>query len=217
MTDLTPEILLKAYAMGYFPMARSRTADGFDWVTARLRGVLPLEGPHVSRSLARHMRRHAPEATVNRCFDQVLRHCADRPETWINAAIFQAYGALHRLGHAHSLEVWEDGTLVGGVYGVALGGAFFGESMFSTRVNGSKLALTFLMHRLRAGGFVLCDTQFLTPHLASLGGEEIPRATYEQRLAAALQVEANFFPPGYPARMTAAQLPSAGSAAASGA
>jgi leucyl/phenylalanyl-tRNA--protein transferase len=195
--ELTPDILLRAYAMGIFPMADSAEATEVQWVTATRRGVFPIDGFHVSRSLSRHIRRMAPRVTVDAAFDAVVRGCADRPETWINPAIFAAYRALHDQGHAHSLEVWEGETLAGGVYGVVLGGAFFGESMFSARVNGSKMALAFLMHRLRAGGFALFDTQFLTPHLASLGAVEMPRRTYEARLAEALQVQATFFPPGY--------------------
>lgn len=208
MMELDPDTLLRAYAMGIFPMAESRDATGVRWVTATRRGIFPIGGLHVSRSLARHIRRVQPRVTVNRAFDAVVAGCASREETWINPGIFAAYRALHDLGHAHSLEVWEGDTLAGGVYGVTLGGAFFGESMFSARVNGSKMALAFLMHRLVAGGFTLFDTQFLTDHLASLGAIEIPRATYEARLARALKVKASFHPPGYPE--TLFQLPSDG-------
>jgi leucyl/phenylalanyl-tRNA--protein transferase len=194
---LDADSLLRAYAMGIFPMAESRDATEVQWVTARLRGVFPLESFHVSQSLARHIRRHAPEVTTDRAFADVVRACADRPETWINATIFEAYLALHARGHAHSLEIWQEGELVGGVYGVTLGAAFFGESMFSRRVNGSKMALAYLVQRLRAGGFLLFDTQFLTPHLASLGAEEIPKHVYEARLQAALAQRADFDPEGY--------------------
>lgn len=195
---LTPEILLRAYAMGAFPMGSSRDDPGVEWVTARLRGVMPLEGLHVSRSLARHIRKVRPRVTVDQAFAEVVRHCADRPETWINAPILAAYQQLHALGHAHSLEVWQGETLAGGIYGVTLGAAFFGESMFSTRANGSKMALAFLVHRLRAGGFRLFDTQFLTAHLASMGAVEIPRAAYEARLAEAIARPARFRPETYP-------------------
>ncbi|NBZ86008.1 leucyl/phenylalanyl-tRNA--protein transferase [Stagnihabitans tardus] len=199
MLALSPEILLRAYAMGIFPMAESREAMEVRWVTAERRGILPIDGFHISRSLMRHMKRLRPRVTVNTAFDAVVRACADRPETWINPAIFAAYRGLHQMGHAHSLEVWEGETLAGGVYGVALGGAFFGESMFSAQVNGSKMALAFLMHRLRAGGFRLFDTQFLTDHLASLGAVEVPRRVYETRLSEALPLPASFHPMGYPA------------------
>lgn len=204
--DLTPEILLRAYAMGIFPMADSATATEVQWVTATRRGVLPIGGFHISRSLMRHIRRVRPRVTVNADFDAVVRGCANRPETWINPAIFAAYRSLHDQGHAHSLEIWEGETLSGGVYGVALGGAFFGESMFSARVNGSKMALAFLMHRLQAGGFTLFDTQFLTDHLASLGAIEVPRHAYEALLAKAVKVRASFFPADYPSEPSASDL-----------
>ena len=195
---LSPETLLRAYALGVFPMAESREAREVRWVTAERRGILPIGGFHISRSLMRHIRRTRPRATVDTAFDAVVTGCANRPETWINPAIFAAYRALHQMGHAHSLEVWEGETLAGGVYGVALGGAFFGESMFSARVNGSKMALAFLMHRLQAGGFRLFDTQFLTDHLASLGGVEVPRHVYQALLSEALPLPASFHPAGYP-------------------
>lgn len=194
--DLSPDLLLRAYTMGVFPMAASREDPQVHWVDPKHRGILPLDGFHVSRSLARQSRRGV-SVTVNRAFAAVLDACAARDETWINPAIRAAYLALHARGHAHSLEVWDAQGLMGGVYGVALGAAFFGESMFSARTGGSKLALAWLVHRLRAGGFVLFDTQFLTPHLASLGAVEIPRATYRRRLAQALAQPATFDPPGY--------------------
>ena len=189
---LTPDLLLQAYAMGVFPMAQSRASADIHWVDPQRRGVIPLDGFHVSHSLARHMRRLQPRVTVDQDFDAVVRACADRPETWINAEIFAVYGALHRLGHAHSLEVWDQDRLIGGVYGVVLGAAFFGESMFSRATGGSKMALAHLVDRLRAGGFQLFDVQFLTPHLASLGAVEVPRAAYHRRLAAAIKAEARF-------------------------
>lgn len=195
---LTPDLLLRAYAAGVFPMAEGRETTEIHWVDPSRRAVFPLAGFHVSRSLARHIRRLAPRVTVDQDFAGVVRACADRAETWINAEIFAAYGALHARGQAHSLEVWDQGRLIGGVYGVVLGGAFFGESMFSRATNGSKMALTFLVHRLRAGGFSLFDVQFLTPHLASLGAVEMPRAAYRRRLAAALAQPGRFAPADYP-------------------
>jgi leucyl/phenylalanyl-tRNA--protein transferase len=195
--EITPDILLRAYAMGIFPMAQARGDAAIHWVDPRRRGVLPLEGFHLSRSLARTIRRGRFEVTANRDFPGVVAACADRAETWINAPIERLYAALHAMGHAHSIEVWQGGRLAGGVYGVALGGAFFGESMFSHETDASKVALAWLVHRLRAGGFLLFDTQFLTPHLASLGGTEIARAAYHERLAGALAREAHFAPAGY--------------------
>ncbi|MBL8562647.1 MAG: leucyl/phenylalanyl-tRNA--protein transferase [Gemmobacter sp.] len=191
-SEITPELLLRAYAMGVFPMADSAGAEGLHWVEPRRRGVLPLDGFHVSRSLAKEMRHGGFEIVANRDFAGVVAGCADRPETWINGQIFQLYLALHQMGHAHSLELWEDGALKGGTYGVTLGRAFFAESMFSRRRSASKIVLAHLVARLRARGFVLLDTQFLTPHLASLGGVEISRAAYQARLAEALQGEAAF-------------------------
>ena len=194
---LTPEDLLGAYAMGIFPMADGREDSAIHWIDPRRRGILPLDGFHLSRSLARRIRRADTRVTVDQAFVAVIEACADRPETWISHRIQGLYESLFRLGHAHSLEVWQGDQLVGGVYGVTLGAAFFGESMFSHVTDASKLALAFAVHRLRAGGFRLFDTQFLTPHLASLGGVEIPRAEYHLRLAAALAQTASFTPEGY--------------------
>ncbi len=194
---LSADMLLRAYAMGIFPMAEARDNPHIHWVDPRHRGILPIGGPHISASLARRIRRGGFEVSANRDFAGVLAACAEREETWINAQIAQLYIELHHAGHAHSLEVWQDNRLVGGVYGVALGQAFFGESMFSRERDASKLALAFLLHRLRAGGFVLFDTQFLTPHLASLGAIEISRADYHHRLELALAGHARFDPPGY--------------------
>ncbi len=183
--------------MGIFPMAASREDHNVHWVDPRHRGILPLDGFHISGSLARRIRRGGFAIRTDSDFAGVVTACADRPETWINAPIFDLYVALHQSGQAHSLEVWDGDALIGGVYGVVLGAAFFGESMFSRRTDASKLALAALVHRLRAGGFALFDTQFLTPHLASLGGVEIPRADYRRRLAQALARRAQFDPPGY--------------------
>lgn len=189
-------MLLRAYAMGIFPMAESAAEPELHWVDPRRRGILPLDGFHVSRSLAREMRRGGYEIRANSDFAGVIAGCADRETTWINAAILALMLALHEMGHAHSLEMWEGGRLVGGTYGVSLGRAFFAESMFSRRRSASKIVLAHLVQRLRAGGFVLCDTQFLTPHLATLGGIEISRTGYRRRLAEALQGSASFCLPG---------------------
>jgi leucyl/phenylalanyl-tRNA--protein transferase len=188
---LTPQLLLRAYAAGIFPMAEHRDDTEIFWVDPRRRGVLPLTGFHVSRSLARRMRRADYRVTLNQDFGAVMDACADREETWINAEIRRLYTALHRLNHAHSLEIWEGGTLAGGVYGVSLGGAFFGESMVSPRRDGSKLALAHLTDHLNLCGFTLFDTQFITPHLSRLGAVEISRAQYHTQLQEALQGEAD--------------------------
>jgi leucyl/phenylalanyl-tRNA--protein transferase len=205
---LDPETLLQAYAMGIFPMAEGREDPEIHWVDPRRRGIMPLDGFHISRSLARTLRQTPLTVTVDQDFDAVVSACAERPETWISHRIQHLYGQLHRRGFAHSIEVRDGPALVGGVYGVTLGGAFFGESMFSRVTDASKIALAHTVHRLRAGGFQLFDTQFLTPHLASLGGVEITRADYHRRLATALATPANFLPPGY--------SPSTGSVATSG-
>ena len=190
--SLTPDLLLHAYASGIFPMAESRDDPEIFWVDPHHRGLIPLDGFHISRSLARTIRRGDFSVSVNRSFEDVVAACADRPETWINPTIFDLYAELHAQGDAHSLEVWHGAELAGGVYGVALGGAFFGESMFSRRTDASKLALAYLVDRLRQGGFGLFDVQFLTPHLASLGAVEIPRAEYQGFLADALRLKGDF-------------------------
>ena len=195
--EITPEILLRAYSMGIFPMAEARDDDSIHWVDPRRRGILPLDRFHISRSLARRMRAPDLAITTDQGFTDVVSACAERAETWISHRIQGLYQSLHDKGHAHSLEVWQDDELAGGVYGVALGAVFFGESMFSRRTDASKIALAHLVRRLRAGGFRLFDTQFLTPHLASLGSIEIPRAEYHHRLADALAITATFDPPGY--------------------
>lgn len=194
---ITPELLLRAYAMGVFPMAEARDSTDIQWVEPRRRGVFPLNGFHISRSLAKVIRAGDYQISIDRDFAGVVQACADRPETWINDEIFCLYNALFDMGHAHSLEVWDKDDLIGGVYGVVLGAAFFGESMFSRRPNASKIALAWLVHRLRAGGFQLFDTQFLTPHLASLGAVEITRMQYQRQLVAALPLPASFTPAGY--------------------
>ena len=191
-TTLTPDILLNAYANGIFPMAEHQSDEDLFWVDPRQRGVLPLNRFHISRSLAKTLRSDRFTVTFNRDFEGVVAGCADRDETWINNTLTGLYGQLHKARFAHSVEVWEGDTLVGGVFGITLGGAFFGESMFSTRTDASKVALAYLVDRLRSAGFTLFDTQFITPHLASLGGLEIPRADYREMLENALQIEADF-------------------------
>jgi leucyl/phenylalanyl-tRNA--protein transferase len=189
---LTPDILLQAYRIGVFPMSESRDDTDVFWVDPKRRGVIPLDGFHISRSLRRTLLRGSFRVTVDTAFDDVVRGCAARTETWINDTIFALYAALHARGDAHSVEVWEGEDLVGGVYGVAIGAAFFGESMFSRRTDASKTALTYLVDRLRAGGFQLFDTQFLTAHLSRLGAVEIPRASYHKALAQAIDMAADF-------------------------
>lgn len=193
---LTPTLMLRAYASGIFPMAETRAAEDIFWVDPKRRGVLPLNAFHISRSLRRTISRGRFTITVNTKFEDVLEGCADRDETWINDTIRHLYTTLHKSGFAHSLEVWDDETLAGGVYGVTLGGAFFGESMFSRRTDASKVALAYLVDRLRLGGFTLFDTQFVTPHLTRLGAIEISRAAYRAQLAQSLDVAADFDRPG---------------------
>lgn len=194
---ITPDILLRAYAAGIFPMAESRDDPSIHWIDPKRRGIIPLNRFHISRSLRRRLLHSDYAIRTDSDFAGVVQGCAGRDETWINDDIFSLYLALHRAGYAHSLEVWDADALIGGVYGVALGAAFFGESMFSRRRDASKLALAWLVDRLRAGGFMLFDTQFLTAHLASLGAVEISRAEYRTLLAAALRQTATFDPPGY--------------------
>ncbi|QIE41827.1 leucyl/phenylalanyl-tRNA--protein transferase [Rhodobacteraceae bacterium SC52] len=196
--QITPDLLLQAYAMGVFPMAESRDDPNVFWVDPRRRGVLPLDGFHISRSLARRLRKCDVSIKIDTDFAGTVQGCADRPETWINDTIASLYLDLHASGHAHSLEVWREGHLVGGVYGVTLGAAFFGESMFSREVDASKIALAFLVDRLRLGGFKLFDTQFITDHLRSLGGREISRAAYHKLLVDSQALAADFSEPETP-------------------
>ena len=186
MSRLDPRLLLQGYATGIFPMADSRGADDLFWVEPRTRAIIPLGEFHMSRSLRRTVRSGRFAVTLDRDFAAVVAACAERPETWINAEIESAMLALHRSGHAHSLEVWSEETLAGGLYGVKLGRAFFGESMFSRATDASKVALAWLVARLRVGNFTLLDCQFMTGHLASLGAISIPRETYVALLSAAL-------------------------------
>jgi leucyl/phenylalanyl-tRNA--protein transferase len=191
---LTPEILLRAYAEGLFPMAERRGDPTLYWISPDKRGIIPLDAFHVPRRLARTMRSDVFQVTSDRCFRQVMEACAapapGRTESWINDEILRLYTALHASGHAHSVECWQDGELAGGLYGVRLGAAFFGESMFSRRRDASKVALVYLVEGLKRGGFVLLDTQFITAHLARFGAVEIPRERYLSKLHDALNREA---------------------------
>ncbi|WP_293868035.1 leucyl/phenylalanyl-tRNA--protein transferase [uncultured Alsobacter sp.] len=202
--DITPELLLRAYAAGIFPMAESADDPALYWVEPRERGVIPLDGFHVSSRLARTVRSDAFEIRVDTDFEGVIAGCAavapGRRQTWINTRIRALYGALFDLGHAHTVEAWQGGQLVGGLYGVRLGAAFFGESMFHTARDASKVALVHLVGRLRAGGFVLLDTQFVTDHLARFGAVEVPRERYRLLLDDAVTQPAEFYawPRGVP-------------------
>lgn len=190
--EITPALLLRAYATGIFPMAESDGDSQLFWVDPEHRGIIPLDGFHVPRRLARTVRSRDFRVGIDTAFPEVVNACAGREQTWINDEIRALYDALFRIGHAHSVEIWEDGALSGGLYGVSLGAAFFGESMFSHRRDASKLALVALVARLRHGGFQLLDTQFVTDHLASLGAIEIPRRAYRTRLAKAILRPADF-------------------------
>ncbi len=193
---LTPEILLAAYAAGIFPMGESADDPELFWVDPRRRGILPLDGFHVPKRLRRVIRQGSFEIRCDSAFEEVIRGCAEatekRPNTWINDEIVRLYVGLFAGDAAHSVETWHEDTLVGGLYGVAIGAAFFGESMFSRATDASKVALVHLAARLRLGGYRLLDTQFLTPHLAQFGGVEIPRARYHRLLAEALAYRASF-------------------------
>jgi leucyl/phenylalanyl-tRNA---protein transferase len=202
MANLTPDILLRAYAAGIFPMAESAEDPELFWVDPERRGVLPLDKFHLPRRLARTLRRETFEFKIDGDFEGVIRGCAeaapDRPQTWINREIVALYSELHRNGQAHSVEAWRQGRLAGGLYGVALGGAFFGESMFSRETDASKAALAALVALLRSGGYKLLDVQFVTEHLRRFGAIEIPRARYHRILGEAIKAPAYFpdAPPG---------------------
>ncbi|HEV2337117.1 MAG TPA: leucyl/phenylalanyl-tRNA--protein transferase [Stellaceae bacterium] len=199
---LTPDILLEAYAAGIFPMAQRADDPELFWVDPHRRGIIPLDRFHVPRRLGRVLRRGGFTVSVDTEFAAVMQGCAEasetRPSTWINAEIVRLYSALFERGAAHSVECWQEGALVGGLYGVSLGAAFFGESMFSRVNDASKVALVDLVARLRRGGYQLLDTQFVTPHLARFGAIEISRARYHRLLAEALRYRAVFprDPPG---------------------
>ncbi len=203
-SEITPEVLLRAYACGIFPMAESADDPTLFWVEPEMRGLIPLDGFRVSSRLGRTVRSGAFTVTVDTAFKAVIAGCAapqpGRDDTWINKRIRDLYVGLHELGHAHSVEAWQDGDLVGGLYGVSLGRAFFGESMFHRARDASKVALVHLVARLRLGGFKLLDAQFVTPHLAALGAIEIARDAYRRRCDAAIAAPADFaaWPPGEP-------------------
>ncbi|MEX0694931.1 MAG: leucyl/phenylalanyl-tRNA--protein transferase [Rhodospirillales bacterium] len=194
--ELTPELLLRAYTVGVFPMAESRDASTISWIDPKNRGILPLDAIHISKSLKKTIRKNTFEIRCNHAFADVITECGrrtpERGETWINPQIEQAVNALHAMGYAHSVESWFDGELVGGLYGVALGGVFFGESMFSRVTDASKAALIHLVARLRIGRFKLLDTQFVTDHLKNFGAIEIPARDFLKRLEAALAVHCLF-------------------------
>lgn len=194
--QLTAELLLKAYSIGIFPMAESRHDPDLHWIDPEQRGILPLDGLHVPRRLKRSIRQEIFDVRCNTAFGEVIRACAkpaeNRPDTWINPVIEHLVMELHAMGFAHSVESWRDGELLGGLYGVSLGGCFFGESMFSRAKDASKIALAHLVFRLKKGGFVLLDTQFSTPHLSQFGVVDIARDDYRERLAEAINIPAEF-------------------------
>jgi leucyl/phenylalanyl-tRNA---protein transferase len=179
---ITPDVLLRAYSIGLFPMAESADDPEIFWVEPELRGILPLDGFHVSKSLEKAIRKSPFDIRFDTAFEEVIGMCAeaaaDRPSTWINSTIRRLYTELHRMGHAHSVEAWDGDELVGGLYGVSLGAAFFGESMFSRRTNASKICLVHLVERLKRNGFVLLDTQFTTEHLKTFGAIDVPKDEY---------------------------------------
>ena len=197
---LSTEILLEAYRSGAFPMAEDRNSSELFWVNPQERGVVPLDRFHISRSLARQLRKEQHQIKINHDFDAVIAGCAARDDTWISADIQRAYRRLFEIGHVHTTEVYDGTRLVGGVYGVSIGAAYFGESMFSCTTSASKIALAYLVDRLRLAGFQLFDTQFITPHLASLGAIEISRDTYLAALSVALSQPADFTAPAVPPR-----------------
>lgn len=194
---ITPQVLLKAYACGLFPMAESADDPTLYWIEPDQRGVIPLDTFHVPRSLAKTIRNAAFEVRVDTDFDGVISGCAEltseRRETWINQPIRDLYGELFKMGFCHTVECWKDGALMGGLYGIHIGGAFFGESMFSRMPDASKVALVHLRNRLTAGGFTLLDTQFVTDHLRKFGAHEVPRAEYNDLLQNALHVNSDFY------------------------
>ncbi len=207
-SEITPELLVRAYRGGFFPMAETRGSDRLYWLDPELRGILPLAGFHLPRRLRRTVESGAFTVTADRDFPAVIAACAapapGREETWINPQIEALFTELHRRGQAHSIESWQDGVLVGGLYGVSLGGAFFGESMFSRATDASKVALVHLVARLRLGGYRLLDTQFVTGHLTRFGAVEIPRDQYKAMLAAALEAPAAWLADPDPAALAAA-------------
>ncbi len=196
IVEITPEVLLKAYACGIFPMAESADDPALYWIEPDLRGIIPLDTFHISSRLARTVRTTPFTVWVDRDFDAVIDGCAEpkrgRARTWINTRIRRLYRALHDAGHCHSVEVYDGDHLIGGLYGVSLGAVFFGESMFHRATDASKIALVHLVARLKAGGFKLLDTQFVTDHLKTFGAVEIPKRQYHRLLEAAIAQEADF-------------------------
>lgn len=194
--DLTPELIVRAYRAGIFPMAEDQDSPDLFWVSPPLRGIIPLDDYHISKSLRKTLKKHPYQVRVDTDFAGVIEGCAtagiDRDSTWINPEIRRLYGALFERGLVHTVEVWDGPELVGGLYGLALGAAFFGESMFHRKTDCSKIAMAHLLQRLEAGGFRLLDTQFVTDHLRTFGGIEIPREVYELRLADALQYQGDW-------------------------
>ncbi len=194
--EITPEIMLRAYTAGIFPMAEAADDPNLFWVEPDMRGVIPLDRFHLSSRLARTVRSDRFEIRIDTAFEAVIAACAearaDRPDTWINARIREIFGALFALGHVHTVECWQDDHLVGGLYGMSLGGAFFGESMFHRQTDASKVALVHLVARLRHGGYRLLDAQFQTTHLAQFGTQEVPRAAYQGLLERAIAVPGNW-------------------------
>jgi leucyl/phenylalanyl-tRNA---protein transferase len=197
LLEITPTVLLKAYAVGIFPMAESAEDPGLFWIEPEQRGIIPLDAFHVPRRLARTVASGKFEVRVDHDFGAVIEACAasveERPKTWINARIRKLYGELFDMGAAHTVETWRDGELVGGLYGVALGAAFFGESMFSRERDASKVALVHLVARLKAGGFKLLDTQFTTEHLKQFGAIDVDRSDYQKMLDVAIAADADYF------------------------
>jgi leucyl/phenylalanyl-tRNA---protein transferase len=197
LLEITPQVLLKAYAVGIFPMAESADDPGLYWIEPEARGIIPLDGFHLPQRLRRTVASEAFEIRVDHDFAAVIDGCAgaaiERPKTWINARIRKLYGELFELGACHTVEAWRDGRLVGGLYGVVLGGSFFGESMFSRERDASKVALVHLVARLKVGGFRLLDTQFTTPHLKQFGAIDIDRRVYQELLDEALAERADFY------------------------
>ena len=196
MTAITPQILLKAYTAGIFPMAESAEDNALYWIEPEERGVIPLDGLHISHSLRKSVRRQRFEIRIDSAFASVMDSCAEktsgRKTTWINSRIRALYNQLHKMGCCHSVESWRDGKLVGGLYGVRIGAAFFGESMFSRETDASKVALVHLVARLNAGGFKLLDAQFVNPHLMTLGVVAVAKQKYHEMLGPALEAEAEF-------------------------
>lgn len=195
--EITPQVLLKAYALGIFPMSESADDPGLFWIEPDVRGIIPLDGFHLPRRLARTVASNKFEVRINSDFEAVIEGCAgggmDRPKTWINARIRKLYGELFDMGACHTVETWQDGKLVGGLYGISLGAAFFGESMFSRVADASKVALVHLVARLKTGGYRLLDTQFTTSHLRQFGAIDVEKRIYQALLAEAIAQEADFY------------------------